>query len=93
MTGRLPFMETTAAAMMVKQVLEAPEPPSRVSQIPIPAALENLVLRCLAKDPAARPVALELLAALGETKLAERWSSAAALPWWNANLPAAMKAG
>jgi len=40
LTGRLPFMETTAAAMMVKQVLEAPEPPSRLSQIRFPRCRE-----------------------------------------------------
>lgn len=49
-TGSVPFEADTIAAMMNKHVNEAPPPPRRLNP-EIPAALETLLLRALAKDP------------------------------------------
>ncbi len=64
LTGRYPF-EAPDAAEIERLHLEAPPPsPSRLA--PVPAALDALVTRALAKSPDARPSLRELLAALAE---------------------------
>ena len=54
LSGRPPFAGTSAQALLAAHALHAPDPPSR-SRPGIPAALEAIVLRCLEKDPDARP--------------------------------------
>jgi serine/threonine-protein kinase len=52
-TGRLPFESENTAKLVSMIVKEAPVPPS-VYYPPLPKALEDAILRCLAKDPAQR---------------------------------------
>jgi eukaryotic-like serine/threonine-protein kinase len=64
LTGRVPFEGESAVAIALKQVSEQPRPPSEVNP-QVPPALNAVVLRALAKDPAARyQSADEFLAAL-----------------------------
>jgi eukaryotic-like serine/threonine-protein kinase len=63
LAGRLPF-PAASIAEAAQQHVSAPPPPLRDAQPHIPAELEILVLRCLAKQPAERPGAAELAAAL-----------------------------
>jgi eukaryotic-like serine/threonine-protein kinase len=51
--GRLPFEGETFMEVLTKQVTLKPDPPS--SHASIPPALDDLIMRCLAKDPAGRP--------------------------------------
>jgi beta-lactam-binding protein with PASTA domain/predicted Ser/Thr protein kinase len=53
LTGRVPFEGESAVAIALKQVSEAPVPPSRHNP-QVPPALEAVVLRALEKDPARR---------------------------------------
>ncbi|HEU4656749.1 MAG TPA: Stk1 family PASTA domain-containing Ser/Thr kinase, partial [Capillimicrobium sp.] len=53
LTGRLPFDGESAVTIALKQVNEAPPPPSRLNPAITPE-LEEVVLRALAKDPAQR---------------------------------------
>ncbi|MEU9374401.1 serine/threonine-protein kinase [Streptomyces sp. NPDC048255] len=53
-TGHPPFMAASGVALLVKHVSEPPVPPSRYNPR-LPAALEELILALLAKDPAGRP--------------------------------------
>jgi serine/threonine protein kinase len=63
-TGRLPFEADNAVAMAFKHLEEQPRPPSELEPA-VPEALDAVVLRALAKDPAGRfNSAEELLAAL-----------------------------
>lgn len=62
LTGRLVFEAATLTAMLVAHAREAPPRPSNVAEFPVPEALDQLVLDCLAKDPAARPQSAEVLA-------------------------------
>lgn len=66
LTGEVPFNDPSTPALLVKHLTETPPPPSRRRpDVPIPAALETIALRLLAKDPADRfQTADELLAAL-----------------------------
>jgi serine/threonine protein kinase len=52
-TGTLPF-DGSIVEILLRQVQEDPEPPSQRLGEPVDAALEALVLRALAKDPAKR---------------------------------------
>jgi serine/threonine-protein kinase len=64
-TGRLPFQGETFAEILAKQVTETPEPPGRL--VALPPALDQLIVRCLSKNPADRPQsAAELGRALRE---------------------------
>ena len=64
LTGVVPFDGDTAVAIAFKQVSAQPHPPSAVNPA-VPAALDQIVLRALAKDPSARYAdAEEFIAAL-----------------------------
>jgi eukaryotic-like serine/threonine-protein kinase len=53
LTGRVPFEGDSAVAVALKQVSEPPRPPSRLNPA-VPPALDAVVLKTLAKDPANR---------------------------------------
>jgi len=64
LTGRLPFREETLWGLRRQILTEQPESPRALAP-EVPAELERLCLRCLAKDPQERPAsAVELAAAL-----------------------------
>jgi len=64
LTGVVPFEGETAVAVAFKQVSAEPRPPSELNPA-LPPSLDAVVLRALAKDPAARYAdADELIAAL-----------------------------
>ena len=58
-TGHLPFGGDEAGDVMAMHVNAPPPVPSRHA-LGIPAAIDRLVLRCMAKDPARRFTACEL---------------------------------
>lgn len=51
LTGRPPFAGDEAALLVRAHLLEAPAAPSTLAGLPIPPALDALVLRCLEKAP------------------------------------------
>jgi serine/threonine-protein kinase len=58
--GRLPF-QGSFAELITHHLMTVPEPPSRHSPV-IPRALDQLIMRCVDKDPAQRPQSAEELA-------------------------------
>jgi serine/threonine-protein kinase len=69
LTGQVPFSADTPIATMYRHVNEAPPPPSTIA--PVQSELEDVVLRCLEKDPKRRfASAPELEAALLAVSLA-----------------------
>ena len=79
LTGVVPFDGDTAVAIAFKQVSAQPRPPSAVNPA-VPAALDQIVLRALAKDPAARYAnAEEFIAALRSVRGRLPASSATAI--------------
>jgi serine/threonine-protein kinase len=66
LTGTTPFeRHREVTALMEAHVIEPPPPPSRVAKQPLPAGLDAVVVKALAKRPQDRfPSALELGAAL-----------------------------
>ena len=69
LTGRVPFSADTPVATMYRHVNEDPPPPSSIA--PVQPELEDVVMRCLEKDPKRRfASAAELEAALLASPLA-----------------------
>ena len=61
LTGHVPFSGSSAQATLVAQAVEKPDP-IQTKRPGLPAALSNLVMRCLEKRPADRPAtAAEIL--------------------------------
>ncbi|MCE5237170.1 serine/threonine protein kinase [bacterium] len=78
--GQLPFAATTPMAYAVKHVSEQPLPPSSVVG-DIPQALEQVIMRCLAKEPHERfSNGHELAMALRSLRLPHVKCGAAPLP-------------
>ena len=81
--GKRVFDAGTLPQMMHSHVNQVPPAPSKSSSNPIPAALDDLVLRCLEKDPARRPASVRKLAALLRACGVEPgWTHADAERWW-----------
>jgi serine/threonine-protein kinase len=82
LTGRPPFAGSSAMKVLAAHLYEPPAPPSR-RRPDVPADLDAVVLRCLAKAPADRfPDVASLEAALGACESAGQWSLAEAAAWW-----------
>jgi predicted ATPase len=64
-TRQHPFDADSEAGVLGNIMHEEPVPPSRLN-VDVPAPLEGLILRMLAKDPGLRPTAAEVEAALAE---------------------------
>ncbi len=88
LTGRHVFEGRTAVEICSKHLLAEPAPPSQVTARDVPRALEQLVLACLAKEPAARPrSAAALRDALLGLELGSGWTPATAQRWWDEQAP------
>jgi serine/threonine-protein kinase len=82
LTGQLVFTADTAMGLVLQHVQATPVAPSARTSLPVPESLEQLVLSCLAKDPAARPQsAKELLRGLAAVNGAT-WTEERAREWW-----------
>jgi eukaryotic-like serine/threonine-protein kinase len=88
LTGQLVFAGETPMALLMHHAKTAPAPPSTRTDHPIPRALDDLVLSCLAKEPGDRPQsARELSLRLAELDGATPWSQARAQEWWATHGP------
>jgi serine/threonine-protein kinase len=89
LTGQLVFTAENTVALVFMHAQSVPDRPStRVTQ-PIPTALEDLVLCCLAKSPADRPSsARDLLERLNRIEGAGDWTQEHARAWWQGTHPA-----
>lgn len=88
LTGKLVFDEPTPVAMIVNHVKTVPEAPSTRTELPIPTALDEVVLRCLEKEPADRYPSMRALSdALAAVDLDNVWDSDRAEEWWQIHQP------
>ena len=89
LTGKLVFEGETALQMILQHIQKEPVKPSVRSGLRIPDRLDDVILRCLAKDPSDRPSgAGELARELSAIELLETWSDEDAQIWWAENLAA-----
>ncbi len=83
LTGRYVFEGESAVEICAAHLHDQPVPPSEKSGLPIPKDLEDIILRCLAKDPADRPdSAAELQDLLEDCESAGSWTQKDARVWW-----------
>ena len=86
LTSQQLFPELPPLQILSKHISEKPAPPSQHLPAPLPAALEALILRCLAKDPGDRPAsALVLRDELAKLRLPAPWGQAEADGWWKSH--------
>ncbi|HUS32429.1 MAG TPA: serine/threonine-protein kinase [Kofleriaceae bacterium] len=82
LTGKRVFEGKTAVDVCIQHVTKAPTPPSEVTDQAIDPALEAIIMKCLAKQPADRYAdAGELRVALRSVP-AKDWTDADARAWW-----------
>jgi eukaryotic-like serine/threonine-protein kinase len=88
LTGQFVFTADSPMGLLVQHAQRVPAPPSARTDLPIPAALDQLVLSCLAKDPAQRPQsARELARRLGDLEGVGAWTQDQARDWWATHQP------
>ena len=85
LTGRPPFAYDNPVKVMIAHASEEVAP-LRQFNTEIPLELEDIVLRCLEKDPEHRyQDVLALQRALRDVPLDDSWSADRAAQWWNCN--------
>jgi serine/threonine protein kinase len=88
LTGELVFTADTPMAIVVQHAKTRPTPPSERSELPIPPALDRVVMDCLAKNPGERPQsARELSRRLAEVGGLNPWTEERAREWWETHQP------
>jgi eukaryotic-like serine/threonine-protein kinase len=84
LTGSFPFDSGSAMGMLLCHIREPARSLSAVAEQPIPPALEELITRCMAKDPAGRPQdAMALAHQLAACDAREPWKQDDAQRWWD----------
>jgi serine/threonine-protein kinase len=88
LTGQMVFEGRTPFELISHHARTPATPPSARTELPIPPALDRLILSCLAKDRADRPqTARELAARLAELSVGPAWTEARAREWWDRHRP------
>jgi len=88
LTGQLVFEERSAMATALAHIQTLPVPPSQRSELPIPASLERVVMRCLEKAREDRPQsAFELAGLLDGCTDVPSWTRSDAVRWWEVHSP------
>ncbi len=84
LTGRPPFVSASSVEVVIDHVKTTPKPPSQVTEVPIPAELEAVVMKCLEKKPGDRyQTARQLEEALDSVSFDETWDRDRAHEWWD----------
>ena len=88
LTGELVFTAETTIGLLMHHAHTVPVPPSSRTELPIPEALDRLVMACLAKNPAERPqTARELSNRLAAIDVGNTWTEVRARNWWAVHQP------
>jgi serine/threonine-protein kinase len=87
LTGQLVFDAGNGIQMIARHLNDAPVPPSQRTELPVPGALEQVVLACLAKRPDDRPAGATELARSLAALDSSGWSQEQAAAWWGVNKP------
>jgi eukaryotic-like serine/threonine-protein kinase len=94
LTGQPVFTGDSEVAVGLAHVRDAPVSPSLRSEFMIPAALDALILECLAKDPGARPATAEDIdRRVASIQVRDAWTSDKAHAWWQLHQPTFCPAG
>ncbi|MGE5833955.1 MAG: serine/threonine-protein kinase [Acidobacteriota bacterium] len=88
LTGTMVFNDTNPMTVALKHVQAQPDPPSSRTELPIPIEMEQLIMRCLEKNPHDRPASAREISASLEAMDLPPWTEDDAAAWWDRNLPA-----
>ena len=84
LTGTTVFRAANPMQMLLQHVHEEPRAPSRCTELPVPPALDAVILSCLRKDPAERPAsAADFAAELQRISVERPWTAERAREWWD----------
>jgi serine/threonine-protein kinase len=87
-TGQLVFTGRTSMEILVQHTQTVPVRPSVRTELVVPPMLDDLVLTCLAKNPADRPSSADALAgALARIAMDRGWTTVRAQEWWGTHHP------
>jgi plasmid stabilization system protein ParE len=88
LTGKLVFTGDTPSSLLLQHIQSPPPAPSACTELPVPAALDGIVLSCLAKNPGDRPQsAKELTRQLDQIDGAPAWTETRSREWWERHRP------
>jgi eukaryotic-like serine/threonine-protein kinase len=88
LTGKMVFTGENAVQVMLQHAHAEPKRPSERVDRPVPAALEELVMQCLEKDPARRPLGAQVVSEwLSSVLLTSAWTAERAEKWWATHRP------
>jgi serine/threonine protein kinase len=88
LTAQHVFTADTPMGLLVHHMHTLPTPPSARTELPIPKAMDELVLSCLEKERGKRPQsARELSRRLAGIEAAGAWTEGRAREWWDSHWP------
>jgi serine/threonine-protein kinase len=88
LTGRLVFEAKRVRDIVAQHVHQPPAAPSEHTELPLPPALDNVVLDCLQKEPERRPASVrELLHRFDDCPAPQPWTRERARRWWETHAP------
>jgi serine/threonine-protein kinase len=87
LTGEQVFTGDTLIKVITQHLQAVPVPPSERVELPIPAALDAVVLACLAKKPEDRPQTARQLAQSLDAIDGMTWGEEEARRWWSLHHP------
>jgi serine/threonine-protein kinase len=88
LTGKPLFAGSSSLDLIIDHVKTVPSPPSELSELPVPPALDAIVMKCLEKEPGDRfQAAQELATALRTVQVGHPWDQDRAREWWTLHAP------
>jgi serine/threonine-protein kinase len=89
LAARPPFTGQSVVEICAHHLHSQPVSPSEFRADPVPAELESIVMRCLAKNVDERPASAAALAQmLSECQVGAAWSGESARGWWSSHAAA-----
>jgi serine/threonine-protein kinase len=91
LTGLLVFEADTSLKIIASHLQTPPVPPSLRAGIAVPRALEELILRCLEKEPENRPAGADEVGRALKAIPIDPWTQAEAMAWWQEHSQASVQ--
>jgi eukaryotic-like serine/threonine-protein kinase len=90
LTGQQVFEADKMLQLITKHLEAEPKPPSLATELPVPPALDRIVLACLAKKADQRPASAADLSRLLAAVETDTWDEDQAMEWWRIHQPSSV---